>query len=208
MQRASNSFLRFRLGYRAVHAFCTTSTPQDVVGLSRFRFTRIFWPPVLIYELPHPSRPRVRVVVRLPMCSSPLHPSFVHHSSVNLSNRCMLRIMTNSPTVTMINSANPNQPSTIALVPTPLFTEPFPRSCATCAAATDAVCCQRTLTRTKIDAMKMSARATCETGRDGKGLMSMSDPVRASCSSCQPGKVARRRKVMNARTIAMMLRKI
>jgi hypothetical protein len=53
--------------------------------------------------------------------------------------------------------------------------------------------------------MKMRARATCETGREGNGLMSMSEPVRASRSSCQPGKVARRRKVTKARIIATML---
>ncbi|KAH9826383.1 hypothetical protein Tdes44962_MAKER03515 [Teratosphaeria destructans] len=128
-----------------------------------------------------------------------------HHSSVNLSNRCILRIITSSPMVTMISKANPNQPNTIALVPTPLLTLPFPKSCATCAAATDAVCCQSTETRTKMEEMKMRARATWETGREGKGLMSMSEPVRASCSSCQPGKVAKRRKVMKARTMAMML---
>ena len=51
----------------------------------------------------------------------------------------------------------------------------------------------------------MRASATCETGREGKGLMSMSEPVRASRSSCQPGKVARMRKVMKARTMATML---
>lgn len=56
--------------------------------------------------------------------------------------------------------------------------------------------------------MKISARATCETGREGKGLMSMSEPVRASRSSCQPGKVARRRKVTKARIMATMLRKM
>ncbi len=107
--------------------------------------------------------------------------------------------------VTTINSANPNQPSTIALVPTPLRTLPLPKSCATCAAATEAVCCHSTLTSTKMEAMKMRASATWETGREGKGLMSMSEPVRASRSSCQPGKVARRRKVMKARIMATML---
>lgn len=56
-----------------------------------------------------------------------------------------------------------------------------------------------------MDAMKMSASATCETGREGKGLMSMSEPVRASRSSCQPGKVARRRKVTKARMMATIL---
>jgi hypothetical protein len=54
----------------------------------------------------------------------------------------------------------------------------------------------------------MSARATCDTGREGKGLMSMSEPVRASRSSCQPGKVARRRKVTKARIMATMLREL
>lgn len=133
-----------------------------------------------------------------------LHP-FTAHSSVRRSSKWMLRIMTSKPIVTMMNSANANQPSTIALVPTPLFTLPFPKSCAICAAATDAVCCHNTDTSTKIEAMKISASATCDTGREGKGLMSMSEPVRASCSSCHPGKVARRRKVMKARTRATML---
>lgn len=93
----------------------------------------------------------------------------------------------------------------MALVPTPLFTLPLPKSLAICAPATEAVCCQSTLTSTKMEAMKMRARATCETGREGKGLMSMSEPVRASCSSCQPGKVARRRKVTKARIMATIL---
>lgn len=117
----------------------------------------------------------------------------------------MLKIITSNPTVTMMSNAKPNQPNTIALVPTPLFTLPFPKSCATCAAATEAVCCHNTLTRTNTDAVKMIASAICVTGREGKGLMSMSEPVRASRSSCQPGKVARRTKVMKARTMATML---
>lgn len=71
----------------------------------------------------------------------------------------MLRIMTSNPIVTMISSANPNHPSTIAVVPTPLRTLPFPRSCAMIDAATEAVCCQSTETRTKIEAMKIMARA-------------------------------------------------
>jgi hypothetical protein len=73
------------------------------------------------------------------------------------------------------------------------------------AAATEAVCCHRTLTRTKMEEMKMRARATWETGREGKGLTSTSEPVWRSRSSCQPGKVARRMKVMKARIMATML---
>lgn len=106
-----------------------------------------------------------------------------------------------------MSKLNPNQPNTMADVPTPLLTLPLPRSCAICAPATEAVCCQSTDTRTKIEAMKMSARAICETKREGKGFTSTSEPSDV-CSSCQPGKVARRRNVMNARMMATMLREI
>jgi hypothetical protein len=106
--------------------------------------------------------------------------------------------------VTMISSAKLNHPSTIAVVPTPLFTLPLPRSCAIMEAATEAVCCQSTETSTKIEAMKIIARAICETGREGKGLTSRSLPW-SSCSSCQPGKVARRSRQMNAKMIATIL---
>jgi hypothetical protein len=106
--------------------------------------------------------------------------------------------------VTTINNAKLNQPSTIAVVPTPLRTLPFPKSWAIMEAATDAVCCQRTETSTNIDAMNMMARAICDTGREGNGLTSLSLPA-ASSSSCHPGKVARSRRHMNANMIAMIL---
>lgn len=118
----------------------------------------------------------------------------------------MLRIMTSSPMVTMMSSVNENQPSTMALVPTPDLTLPLPKSSAMVDAATEAVCCHRTDTSTKMEAMKIMARATWDTGRLGKGLTSRSDPSLSS-SSCQPGKVARRRKQMKAKIMAMMLRK-
>lgn len=92
----------------------------------------------------------------------------------------------------------------MAVVPTPDRTLPFPKSCAMMEAATEAVCCQSTETRTKIEAMKIMARAIWETGREGKGLTSRSEPEMSS-SSCQPGKVASRRRQMNAKMIAMML---
>ena len=92
----------------------------------------------------------------------------------------------------------------MAVVPTPLRTLPLPRSWAMMEAATDAVCCHRTDTRTNIDAMKIIASAICETGREGNGLTSRSDPE-SSASSCQPGKVARSRRQMKAKTIAMIL---
>ena len=143
---------------------------------------------------------------------SSLHVSFekrngtpIYEGSVSLSSTIILNIMTSNPIVTIISNTKPNQPSTIAPVPTPLFTLPLPKSCATVAAATDAVCCHNTDTSTKMEAIKMSARATCETGREGKGLTSTSEPVCGSRSSCQPGKVARRMKVMKERMIATML---
>lgn len=112
--------------------------------------------------------------------------------------------MTSKPIVTMMSSVNENQPSTMALVPTPDMTLPLPKSSAMVLAATEAVCCHRTDTSTKTEAMKMMARATCETGLLGKGLTSRSEPSLSS-SSCQPGKVARRRKQMKAKMMAMML---
>lgn len=108
------------------------------------------------------------------------------------------------PTVTITNKAKPNHPRIIAVVPTPLLTLPFPISFVIVLAATDAVCCHSTDTRTKTEAMNISANEACETGLDGNGLNSRSDPV-ASISSCQPGKVARRRKQTKARTSAMIL---
>jgi hypothetical protein len=104
----------------------------------------------------------------------------------------------------MVTIINKNQPSTMAVVPTPLRTLPFPKSCAIMEAATDAVCCQSTETRTKMDEMKIMARAIWETGREGNGLTSRSLPE-ASSSSCQPGKVASRRRHMKAKMMAMML---
>lgn len=117
----------------------------------------------------------------------------------------MLKIITSSPIVTIINNANPNQPNIMAVAPTPLFTLPLPRSCAIVLAATEAVCCHSTDTSTNTEATKMRASATWETGREGNGFTSRSEP-RSSVSSCQPGKVARRTKQINARIMATILR--
>ncbi len=103
-----------------------------------------------------------------------------------------------------MNKANPNHPRIMAVDPTPDLTLPLPRSWAIVLAATDAVCCHSTETRTKTEATKMRASATCDTGLEGKGLTSLSEPL-SSVSSCQPGKVARRMKQMKARTIATIL---
>jgi hypothetical protein len=120
----------------------------------------------------------------------------------------MLNIITRSPMVTIISSEKLNQPSTMAVVPTPLSTLPLPRSCAMIEAATEAVCCHNTETRMKIEAMKMIAREIWLTGREGNGFTSTSssEPCEDSLfSECQPGKVARRRRQMKAKTIATML---
>lgn len=93
--------------------------------------------------------------------SSLLQPPFnrLDQSSVNLSSRLILNIMTNNPIVTIMRSANPNHPNIMAVVPTPDFTLPLPRSCAIVLAATDAVCCQSTDTSTNTDAMNINAKA-------------------------------------------------
>lgn len=92
----------------------------------------------------------------------------------------------------------------MAVTPTPLLTLPFARSCAMILAATEAVCCHSTETSTKIEPMKMIASETCETGREGKGLTSTSEPSSFS-AVCHPGKVARRMKQMKANMMAMIL---
>lgn len=125
-------------------------------------------------------------------------------SSVSFLIKLILRIMTRRPIVTMTRRTKPNQPSTMAEVPTPLLTLPFPMSCAIVLAATEAVCCHRTDTSTNTDETKMSASAACETGREGNGLTSTLEPV-SSCSSCQPGNVANRIKQKNARITATIL---
>lgn len=125
-------------------------------------------------------------------------------SSVNFRIIRILRIMTRRPTVTMTMRTKPNQPSTMAEVPTPLLTLPLPISCAMVLAATDAVCCHNTDTRMNTEEMKMSASAAWETGRDGKGLTSTSEPE-SPTSSCQPGNVAKRMKQKKARITATIL---
>ena len=137
-----------------------------------------------------------RCLSHIPLCTA------LHYTIA--ANTLILKIMTNNPIVTIISKANENQPMTMALVPTPLLTTPFPKSCAMTDAATDAVCCHRTDTRMKMEATKMMARAIWETGREGKGLMSRSEPSESS-SSCQPGKVARSRRQTKAKIMAMIL---
>lgn len=150
--------------------------------------------------------------IRWPIDAMPCHariyiqPNQTNHSStsVNFLKILRLKIIVNSATVTTTSNPNPNHPSTIADVPTPLFTLPLPMSFAIVLAATDAVCCHRTETRTKTAATKTRARATWETGRLGKGFTSCSEPV-SSVSSCQPGNVARRMKQRKEKTTAMIL---
>ena len=113
--------------------------------------------------------------------------------------------MTSKPTVTTTRRPKPNHPSTMAEVPTPLLTLPLPMSWAIVLAATDAVCCHSTETRTKTEETKMRARATWETALEGIGRTSFSEPVPSSIS-CQPGKVMRRIKQKKARMTAMILR--
>jgi hypothetical protein len=94
-------------------------------------------------HLTHPCSPTIQ----------PIHPIQPHlirfilsHYAARSSNSLILNIITTSPIVTITKSANPNHPNIIAVAPTPLFTLPFPKSRAICAAATEAVCCQRTET--------------------------------------------------------------
>lgn len=53
----------------------------------------------------------------------------------------------------------------------------------------------------------MIASETCDTGREGNGFTSTSDPSSFS-AVCQPGKVAKRTKQTKAKMIAMILIKL
>lgn len=112
--------------------------------------------------------------------------------------------MTSKPIVTTTKRPKPNQPRTMAEVPTPLFTLPLPSVCTIVLAATDAVCCHSTETSTNIAAIQINDRAICDTGREGNGLISRSEPV-SSSSSCHPGNVASKIKQKKASIIATML---
>lgn len=71
-------------------------------------------------------------------------------------------------------------------------------------AATLAMCCQK-LARMAMSAdINEQAKATWETGLEGKGLTSLSLPSDSS-SSCQPGKVARSTNVIRAKEMLIKL---
>lgn len=160
-------------------------------------------PSIFIIMPPSLPNPHHDLVSSLTVLLLHFLPSMFHQSMICAKTR-ILKIITNRPIVTMINSAKLNQPITMALVPTPDSTLPLPKSWAMILAATEAVCCHNTLTKMNIEAMKMMAKAICDTGREGNGLTSLSLPSESS-SSCHPGKVARRRRQMKARMIAMIL---
>jgi hypothetical protein len=82
---------------------------------------------------------------------------------------------------------------------------PLAKFCTIELAATDAVCCHNTDTSTNTEEIPIKVKATCDTGREGNGLTSRSEPL-ASISSCQPGNVARRMKQKKASTSATILK--
>jgi len=73
------------------------------------------------------------------------------------------------------------------------------------AAEAAATCCHRADVSVKSEAIPSINMQTCETGLDGNGLMSMSEPVLASCSSCQPGNVDKSKKAKTERAIPPIL---
>lgn len=104
----------------------------------------------------------IKVFKSIAVLTNLCHIPRYKRSSQSSASSCItliLKIITRSPIVTMMSNENPNHPSTIAAVPTPLDTLPFARSCAMIDAATDAVCCHNTETSTKMEAMKMIASA-------------------------------------------------
>ena len=84
--------------------------------------------------------------------------------------------------VTMMSNVKLNQPSTMALVPTPDMTLPLPKSWAITEAATEAVCCHSTETRTKMEATK---RATTMSSTSAVGTITRNDEVSEDPKSSQ-----------------------
>lgn len=84
--------------------------------------------PVVVIMM-HMSKFACRFRIMLLLCRIVANMcSLRDHSSVSLSKRCILKIMTNRPMVTMSSNAKLNQPSTMADVPTPDFMLPLPMS--------------------------------------------------------------------------------
>lgn len=115
----------------------------------------------------------------------------------------MDKIMTSNPIVTTIEKNTPTQPSAIAAGPTCPLTVPYDRLRIILAAAEVAMCCHNNDTNANSEAKVIIPNASCDTGRDGKGLTSRELP--SATSSCQSGKVARRSIVMNTRGTAVNL---
>lgn len=91
---------------------------------------------------------------------------------------------------TTVLSTKTSHPRDIATAPTVAFRCPLVAASTTNAAAAPAICCHSAATKEKREAMIEHHTATWLTGLDGNALMSMSEPVLASCSSCQFGNIA------------------
>lgn len=104
-------------------------------------------------------------------------------------------------------SPTANHPSTIAAVPTCPETAPYVSVSAIDAVELLFICCQSTETKTNPNERLIIPKATCETGREGNGFTSTSDPP-SFISECHPGNVDRSRKHPKARTIAIYLCRI
>lgn len=109
--------------------------------------------------------------------------------------------MSSSPRATIMVRQKLIQPIAIAPAPTSVLTLPTFALSAIAAAPTAPTCCQRLATSNSTLPTNVHARAIWDTGIEGKGLTSLSDPVIWFLSSCQPGKVARRRMQIKTRTM-------
>lgn len=111
-----------------------------------------------------------------------------------------------SPTVTTDNKKKDPQTRPAAAGPTEVsMSLKIVNSCVVVLTALAEKCCQKAVMTVKTVATKLNASAVCEIDRLGKGLTSMSEPVTASSSECQPGKVARTPNAINSRIAATIL---
>lgn len=109
-----------------------------------------------------------------------------------------------NPMTGIITNVTAIHPKAIAALPVWVIVRPYVRCRVTVDAVLAPTCCQNADTQPKAHPSPRAANATIDTGRDGKGFTSRTESS-SSSSSCHPGNVARRRKVMNVNMIAMIL---
>lgn len=121
------------------------------------------------------------------------------------SSTMMLIIMVTNPAAASESKPNATHANAAATPPTRAFTSECVTPSTVAAMITAAVCCQSTPTKDSSEEKMRQAQASCIMGLLGNFLTSMSEPVRSSVPSTQPGKVDIRIDATSTSAIAVSL---